>query len=240
LKEPVVAVVRPARIGVAALVVGGIVVGAVALATSGNDQPSTAESRSSAVTTATPTATATAVPEAAAEPRETPVATAEPVAVDPAVQAQLDYALTHWNDYNTDEYGVITGTDCVNFTSQALIERGWTMDDSWYASGTGSDFAFSSPWVSSTAFMRYVAESGRATVLTDDQRDQVKLGDVVQFDWDNSGDRDHTAIVSRIEGTGDDIQIFYVGHTDDTDYRSVDYAITENHPGGTAYYWSIP
>jgi hypothetical protein len=237
-----VAVVRPARIGVAALVLGGIVVGAVALATSANDPASTSAAPASAVTTTTPTAppTAAATPDAAAEPRSTPAATAEPVPVDPAVQAQLDYALAHWNDYNTDQYGVITGTDCVNFTSQALIERGWTMDDAWYASGTGSDFDFSSPWVSSTAFMNYVADTGRATALTDDQRDQVKLGDVVQFDWDNSGDRDHTAIVSRIEGTGDDIEIFYVGHTDDTDYRSVDVAITENHPGGTAYYWSIP
>jgi hypothetical protein len=237
-----VAVVRPARIGVAALVLGGIVVGAVALATSANDPASTAAAPASAVTTTTPTAppTAAATPDAAAEPRNTPAATAEPVPVDPAVQAQLDYALAHWNEYNTDQYGVITGTDCVNFTSQALIERGWTMDDAWYASGTGSDFDFSSPWVSSTAFMNYVADTGRATALTDDQRDQVRLGDVVQFDWDNSGDRDHTAIVSRIEGTGDDIEIFYVGHTDDTDYRSVDVAITENHPGGTAYYWSIP
>ena len=232
------AVARPARIGVAALVLGGLVVGAVALATSGGDQVSTAEPVSTATSTATPSATAAAT--ATAEPRETPAATAEPVAVDAAVQAQLNYALAHWSDYNTDVYGVVTGTDCVNFTSQALIERGWTMDDAWYASGTGSDFDFSSPWVSSTAFMNYVADTGRATALTDDQRDQVKLGDVVQFDWDNSGDRDHTAIVSRIEGTGDDIQIFYVGHTDDTDYRSVDYAITEKHPGGTAYYWSIP
>jgi hypothetical protein len=239
-----VAVARPARIGVAALVLGGIVVGGVALAASGNDQASTAESSTSAVSTATPSADATseavATPEAVTEPRETPTPSATPVPVDSAVQAQLDYALAHWNNYNTAEYGVITGTDCVNFASQALIKRGWTMDDAWYASGTGSDFDFSSPWVSSTAFMNYVADSGRATALTDDQRDQVKLGDVVQFDWDNSGDRDHTAIVSRIEGTGENIQIFYVGHTDDTDYRSVDYAITEKHPGGTAYYWSIP
>jgi hypothetical protein len=230
-----VAVVRPARIGVAALVLGGIVVGSVALATSGGSRTPTADS-----TPTTASASATATPTATADPRETPVATAEPVAVDAAVQAQLNYALTYWSDYNTDEYGVVTGTDCVNFTSQSLIERGWTMDDAWWASGTGSDFEFSSPWVSSTAFMRYMADSGRATALTDDQRDQVKLGDVVQFDWDNSGDRDHTAIVSKIEGTGDDIVIYYAGHTDDTDYRSVDYAITEKHPGGTAYYWSIP
>ena len=229
------ALARPARIGVIALILGGLVVGGVALAASGTDATETRATPPAPVETSVAAAT-----DDETEPRETPTATPAPVEVDAAVQAQLDYALTYWSDYNTDVYGVVTGTDCVNFTSQSLIERGWAMDDAWWASGTGSDFDFSSPWVSSTAFMNYLADSGRATALTDDQRDQVKLGDVVQFDWDNSGDRDHTAIVSRIEGSGDNIVISYAGHTDDTDYRSVDYAITEKHPGGTAYYWSIP
>lgn len=174
------------------------------------------------------------------EPRPTPVDKGTPVSADPAVQKQLNYALAHWQNYNTAEYGVLGTTDCVNFASQTLIERGWEMDDQWWTSGTGADFTFSSPWVSSTAFMRYLAFSGRATALSDDQRDQVKLGDIAQFDWDNSGDRDHTAIVSRIEGSGDNLQIYYAGHTDNTDYRSVDWAITENHPGASVYYWSVP
>jgi len=178
-----------------------------------------------------------AVPE---EPRPTPVDKGTPVSADPAVQKQLTYALAHWQNYNTAEYGVLGTTDCVNFASQTLIERGWEMDDQWWTSGTGSGFEFSSPWVSSTAFMRYLESSGRATALTDEQRDQVKLGDIAQFDWDNSGDRDHTAIVSRIEGSGDNLQIYYAGHTDNTDYRSVDWAITVNHPGASVYYWSVP
>ena len=229
------AVARPARIGVVALVLGGIVVGGVALATSSSERGTSGQTAS---TDAAASVATTAEPEA--DTRETPTAPAAPVEMDADVQAQLDYALTYWSDYNTADYGVVDGNDCVNFTSQSLVARGWAMDEDWYTSGTGSDFDFSSPWVSSTAFMNYLADSGRATALTDDQRDQVKLGDVVQFDWDNSGDRDHTAIVSRIEGTGDDIVISYAGHTDNTDYLSVDYAITEKHPGGTAYYWSIP
>lgn len=183
---------------------------------------------------------APADPVAPEEPRPTPVDKGTPVSADPAVQKQLTYALTHWQNYNTAEYGVLGTTDCVNFVSQTLVERGWEMDDQWWTSGTGADFEFSSPWVSSTAFMRYLAASGRATALTDDQRDQVKLGDIAQFDWDNSGDRDHTAIVSRIEGSGDNLQIYYAGHTDNTDYRSVDWAITVNHPGASVYYWSVP
>ncbi|MET0955896.1 MAG: amidase domain-containing protein [Cryobacterium sp.] len=229
------AVARPARIGVVALVLGGIVVGGVALASSNTERGTSGQTAS---TDAAASVATTAEPEA--DTRQTPTATAAPVEVDANVQAQLDYALTYWSDYNTAEYGVVDGNDCVNFTSQSLVARGWAMDEDWYTSGTGSDFDFSSPWVSSTAFMNYLADSGRATALTDDQRDQVKLGDVVQFDWDNSGDRDHTAIVSRIEGSGDDIVIYYAGHTDDSDYLSVDFAITEKHPGGTAYYWSIP
>jgi len=230
-----VAVARPARIGVVALVLGGIVVGGVALATSSSERGTSGQTAS---TDAAASVATTAEPEV--DTRETPTAPAAPVEMDADVQAQLDYALTYWSDYNTADYGVVDGNDCVNFTSQSLVARGWAMDEDWYTSGTGSDFDFSSPWVSSTAFMNYLADSGRATALTDDQRDQVKLGDVVQFDWDNSGDRDHTAIVSRIEGSGDDIVIYYAGHTDDSDYLSVDFAITEKHPGGTAYYWSIP
>lgn len=161
-------------------------------------------------------------------------------AVDTAVQAQLDYVLSYWSTYNLDEYGMLDDNDCVNFTSQSLVERGWEMDEEWWTEGIGVDFDYTPAWVSSTAFRDYLDESGRATALGDDERSAVKLGDVVQFDWDNSGDRDHTAVVTAIEGSGDDIQIFYAGHTDDTDYRSVDEAITEIHPGASVYYWSIP
>ena len=71
----------------------------------------------------------------------------------------------------------------------------------------------------------------RATALTDDQRDQVKVGDVVQFDWDDSGDRDHTGIVTAVITEADgSITIEYAGHTDATWDRSVDWAITEHAP----------
>lgn len=161
-------------------------------------------------------------------------------AADPAVQAQLDYVLEYWSDYNLDDYGMLDDNDCVNFTSQSLIERGWQMDDEWWTEGTGLDFDYTSAWVSSTSFRDYLEESGRATPLSDDQRDQVKLGDIVQFDWDNSGDRDHTGVVTAIEGSGDNITIYFAGHTDDSDFRSVDTAITVEHPGASVYYWSVP
>ncbi|MDJ0323377.1 amidase domain-containing protein [Cryobacterium sp. PH31-AA6] len=237
---------RRFRIGVVVLVLGGLVAGTAAVASLGDDEPSSAARAAGAGDTVTgeaskskaPTSTSRAVPADAGAPvavagEPAPVATV-------GVQAQVDYMLAHWTDYNTADYGIIGDNDCVNFTSQSLIQRGWAMDDDWWSDGTGGSFTHSSAWISSTSMMRYLASSGRASALTDDQRDEVKLGDVVQFDWDNSGDRDHTGVVTRIEGSGDNIEIFYAGHTDDTDFRSVDYAITEKHPGGTAYYWSIP
>ncbi len=160
-------------------------------------------------------------------------------ASDPAVQAQLDYVLAYWSDYNLDDYGMLDDNDCVNFTSQSLIARGWEMDEDWWTEGTGVDFDYTTAWVSSTSFMRYLETSDRVRELSESQRDQVKLGDIVQFDWDDSGDRDHTGIVTAIEGSGDDLTIYYAGHTDDTEFRSVDVAITEIHPGGRVYYWSV-
>lgn len=235
---------RRFRIGAVVLVLGGLVSGTAAVASMGAEEPSAAvqptpDSRDAAAKDSTTDSEESANDTTSTE-RTVPAEAAAPVPVDAQAQAQVSYMLAHWTDYNTDAYGVITDNDCVNFTSQSLIERGWTMDDQWFAEGTGSDFVTSSPWISSTAFRDYVAQSGRATALTDDQREQVKIGDVAQFDWDNTGDRDHTGVVTRIEGSGDDIQIYYAGHTDDTDFRSVDYAITEKHPGATAYYWSIP
>ncbi|WP_158250923.1 amidase domain-containing protein [Cryobacterium sp. Y82] len=181
-----------------------------------------------------------------ARPTPTESAAAAPVAAAPvvsaAVTAQVDYLLAHWSveNYNLAEWGVLGENDCVNFASQAMIARGWTMDAVWSSAKNGNAYDSTVAWRSSTAFMKYIAQTGKATALTDQQRDQVKVGDIAQFDWDNTGDRDHTGIVTKVEKVGDTVSIFFAGHTLDSDYRSVDTAITVDHPGGTAYYWSVP
>lgn len=154
---------------------------------------------------------------------------------DPHITAQIDYALAHWNNYNR-AYGVIPGNDCVNFASQSLIARGWAMDGEWsFNAGTRQS---SAAWDSSTAFAAYLAaHPERATPLTDDQRAQVKVGDVVQFDWNSSGDRDHTGIVTRVDKSAGGVAIYYAGHTSNTIYKSVDESLAN--AGGTVSYWSI-
>ncbi len=242
---------RLQRLGLTAAVGAVLAVGATALvvqALEGSDGPATTVQATDA---ATPAATDEA-------PRATPTDPAAPVTVEPTaaptaaptaepalsapVAKQLDYLLAHWKleNYNSAEWGILGENDCVNFASQAMIQRGWAMDGVWSSAKNGNAYDSSAAWRSSTAFMNYIQSTGKATALTDQQRDQVKVGDIAQFDWDNSGDRDHTGIVTKVERVGDTISIFFAGHTLDSDYRSVDTAITVDHPGGTAYYWSVP
>ncbi|MCJ1702176.1 amidase domain-containing protein [Rathayibacter sp. VKM Ac-2926] len=142
--------------------------------------------------------------------------------------SQLDYLQTYWSDYNSAQYGVIGGNDCVNFTSQSLIARGWEMDGEWSYSRTGG---YSSAWASSTAFNSYLAaHPERATPLTNAQRSEVKPGDVVQFDWDGSGDWDHTGVVTSVKGS----TILYSSHTADNLDQSIDSA-----SAGRIMFWSV-
>lgn len=162
--------------------------------------------------------------------------------LSPSVAAQLEYAYAHWDDPDAERFGVIDENDCVNFTSQTLLARGWATDDEWWYDEGGDAYASSGAWISSTMLRDYLLRHPeRATPLTDDQRDQVKVGDIVQFDWDDSGDRDHTGVITAVV-TEDDgsIDLEYAGHTDATWNRSVEWSITEQHPHGVAYYWSIP
>lgn len=48
----------------------------------------------------------------------------------------------------------------------------------------------------------------------------MKPGDIVQFDWDGSGDWDHTGVVTSVSGS----TILYSSHTADNHDQSIDSA----------------
>lgn len=161
--------------------------------------------------------------------------------LDANTAAQLEYVLANWDNSYTGPFGYIEEFNCMNFTSQTLLARGWEQTEDWWNDQTGDPLDASTSWYSSTAFMDWLSEHPElATPLTDDERDELAVGDIVQFDWDNSGDRDHTGIVTRIDHNADGtISVYYAGHTDYTLMRSVDWAVTVLHPGGTAHYWHL-
>jgi hypothetical protein len=214
-------------VAAAVFVVGGAGM-AWTLAQQGGAEPATAADSASGVQGSTT--------------EETSTADFDTASLIPAVAAQLEYVQAHWDDTESELFGYLDENDCVNFASQSLLARGWETDDEWWYDESGDPYSSSAAWRSSTSFMEYLEEHPEwATALTDDQRDRVKPGDIVQFDWDDSGDRDHTGIVTSVVTEEDgSITIHYAGHTDATWDRTVDQAITELHPGGVAYYWSIP
>lgn len=155
------------------------------------------------------------------------------------VDAQMQYAFAHWQDYNDEVWGTFPDNDCGNFVNQTLIARGWVQTDEWYSEwNTTGDFSDS--WARGPAMDAWFAsQTDRATRLSLEQREQVKVGDVVMFDWDPAGENgvDHTMLVSKVDpATG---AISLAGHTIDAQYRDLDQAITVENPGATAWFYSI-
>ncbi len=161
--------------------------------------------------------------------------------VQTPVDSQLNYAFTYWKDYNLAEWGQFPDNDCGNFVNQAMLARGWTQSADWFSeyASTG-DYSLS--WIRGNEMDAYFDSRPDTTRLELTQRDQVKLGDVVMFDWDPQNDNgvDHTMMVSQVVPNLDgSIAVKLVGHTVDAQYRDLDTAITVENPGGTAHFWSI-
>ncbi|MEV8213328.1 DUF1287 domain-containing protein [Leifsonia sp. NPDC077715] len=162
--------------------------------------------------------------------------------VQTPVDKQLAYALTYWKNYNTAQYGDLNpvGGDCANFVSQTLIARGWQMNGDWYNHDAAADW--SPAWGYVPAMDNYFRENAAKLGLTEysfDQRDKIKVGDIVMFDWNDNNSLDHVQIVSAVQNVNGQIKIKMVGHNEDSDYRDLDEAITVDHPGGIGHFWSL-
>lgn len=156
---------------------------------------------------------------------------------DHNVRAQMIYVNARWQTTSNSNYMYIESNDCANFASQTLVARGLKPDSRW----NQVNFIPTRAWVSATALNDYLLTLPGVKQLSNGQRDQVKIGDLVLFDWDRSGDRDHVGIVSHIQEQVDgSYRIYYAGHTSHTLYRSVDWAITVVHPNANVYFLSIP
>ena len=172
-------------------------------------------------------------------------ASAAPVAytVQTPVDRQMSYALAHWDNYNLATYGDMNpiGGDCVNFVSQTLIERGWKMTDEWHNRAGGAEWT--SAWIHVPTFDRWLqsnAETLGITPLSIEQRDQVKVGDIVVFDWNLNDSLDHTQIVSAVEVVDGEQRILMAGHNLDHNFRDLDNTITVEHPDAYVAFWSVP
>ncbi|GAB2526899.1 amidase domain-containing protein [Paramicrobacterium agarici] len=155
------------------------------------------------------------------------------------VDRQMQYALAYWKDYNDDEWGNYNplGGDCANFVSQTLAARGWEQTATWRNSAGSA----TSAWSFVPALDNWLQTVPDVTRLSSEQRDQVAVGDVAVFSWSGTGYRDHVMIVSDVIANDDgSIDIKLVGHNVDDDFRDLDETLTEEHPGGDVWFYSIP
>jgi hypothetical protein len=159
------------------------------------------------------------------------------------VDAQLQYAFEHWSaeTYNLAVYGEFNsvGGDCMNFVSQTLVARGIPQTAGWsFTSPTDH----SGSWIYTPSFENYLLANPQLgfTRLTVEQRDQVSVGDIVVFDWNDNDSADHIQIVSDIRIVDGEQQILMVGHNLDSDWRDFDTVITVDHPGALAWFWKVP
>lgn len=161
---------------------------------------------------------------------------------NPDVANQIAYAKAHYKNPNTKEFGDLGGTDCVNFTSQTLLARGWSMTTGWASSTDASGHEYSRAWISSTGFRDYLkGHPELASPVTWEHKELVQPGDVVQFDWDASGDRDHTAIVSGIseDATTGERVILVSSHSPGAFDWPISDVLAEHGPQTEVYFWHI-
>jgi len=151
------------------------------------------------------------------------------------VVKQIAYAEKHYKSPNRQSFGDLGGTDCVNFVSQTLLSRGWNLNPDWTYKPE-----FSRAWISSTGFREYLlTKPDLATELTWKERDLVQIGDVVQFDWDNSGDRDHTAIISGIQVTNGKRELLHTSHSPAAFDWPITDLLAEQDDRTQVYFWQL-
>lgn len=162
----------------------------------------------------------------------------------PGVASQMQYALAHWKNYNTAQYGDLNplGGDCANFASQTLVARGWKMTDAWYNRDAAA--SWSPSWGYVPAFDDYLAQNASTLGLEklsfgQADRAKVSLGDIGVFEWADDGYRDHIEVVDRITHVNGKILISFASHNDDYAFRDLDMTITKQHPGAGGHIWHL-
>jgi hypothetical protein len=151
------------------------------------------------------------------------------------VISQISYAEKHYKSPNKEVFGDLGGTDCVNFVSQTLLSRGWKLNPDWTYKPE-----YSRAWISSTGFHDYLKTKPElATELTWKDRDLIEVGDIVQFDWDNSGDRDHTAIISGIQVTNGKRELLHTSHSPAAFDWPITDLLAEQDDRTQVYFWKL-
>ncbi|WP_166245568.1 amidase domain-containing protein [Paenibacillus turpanensis] len=141
-------------------------------------------------------------------------------------EAAVHYADTHWDNPSPDY--IHFDVDCTNYVSQCLFagsapmnytgrrESGW-----WYKGGRPGSEQWSFSWSVAHSLRWYLATSSthlRAEEVQEPQ--QLKLGDVIVYDFDGDDQFQHSTIVTAFDGNG---MPLVNAHTSNSRHRYWDY-----------------
>jgi hypothetical protein len=119
------------------------------------------------------------------------------------------YANIWWNSHNP-LYLFFENDDCTNFVSQCLFagnapmnytgkrELGW-----WYQGKSGKEELWSFSWAVADSLRWYLSSNSHGWhAFSVDLPEQLRIGDVISYDWDGKGRYQHSAIVTEIDAEG--------------------------------------
>ncbi|WP_026962167.1 amidase domain-containing protein [Alicyclobacillus herbarius] len=132
----------------------------------------------------------------------------------------LRYAELWWNRPNP-QYVYFRLDDCTNFVSQCLYSAGVPMHDTgnrasgwWYRFNDSGEDTWSFSWSTAHALYLYLTGQVQASVRSSAQ--ELKIGDLVFYDWQGQGRFGHCTIVVDFDQKGDPL---VNAHTDPSYHR---------------------
>ncbi|MBD8500733.1 amidase domain-containing protein [Paenibacillus arenosi] len=150
----------------------------------------------------------------------------------------VEYAELYWNEPNPQflQFEV----DCTNYVSQCLFAGGAPMNYTgkrelgwWYRGMIADREAWSYSWAVSNSLEIYLTynQSGLRAIAVDHPK-ELKLGDVILYDWDGNGHYQHSSIVTSFDLNG---MPLVNAHTTNSRHRYWDYQDSYAWTEATAY-----
>ncbi len=155
----------------------------------------------------------------------------------------LRYAELWWDGYNPS-FAKFESDDCTNFVSQCLLSGTVRMTDGgsravgwWYRFPTGGQSAnWSYSWSTANALVQWLLYRLHAEVVP--QARELKIGDLIFYDWTGNGKFGHSAIVVDFDASGAPL---VNAHTDASYHRHYAYLDSRAWTPNTRYlYVHIP
>lgn len=129
------------------------------------------------------------------------------------------YARRWWYRHNPN-YLYFRGNDCTNFVSQCVFAGGSPLvyhanpTYNWWYKGSGKQTdRWSLSWTTAHSFYWFLATSAERGVGLQarpvSRAKDLKIGDLISYDWQNDGRWDHTAIVVAHNRSGEPLVSFH-------------------------------